>query len=174
MRFTYCPHCGKELIKKEIGDEGLIPFCETCSIPLWDMFTTCIITAVVNEEKEVALIKQSYLTTQTYVCVAGHMKIGESAEECVMREVKEEIGLDVESLEFVQTYPYEQKEMLMLGFKANVKKADFVLSQEVATARWFKYDEALANMKEGSIAWRLVKTVIDDVTNRITNVTERF
>ena len=40
MRFTYCPHCGSELIKKEIGDEGLIPFCEKCSVPMWDMFTT--------------------------------------------------------------------------------------------------------------------------------------
>ena len=40
MHFTYCPHCGSRLVKKEIGDEGLIPFCETCSIPLWDMFTT--------------------------------------------------------------------------------------------------------------------------------------
>ena len=161
MRFTYCPHCGEKLTKKEIGDEGLIPFCETCSIPLWDMFTTCIITAVVNEENEVALIKQSYLTTQTYVCVAGHMKIGESAEETVIREVKEEIGLDVESLEFVQTYPYEQKEMLMLGFKAKVKKVTFSLSQEVATARWFKFEEALENIREGSIAWRLVKKVIE-------------
>lgn len=162
MRFTYCPHCGEKLTKKEIGDEGLIPFCEKCSIPLWDMFTTCIITAVVNEENEVALIKQSYLTTETYVCVAGHMKIGESAEETVIREVKEEIGLDVEALTFIKTYPYEKKEMLMLGFEAKVKKADFVLSDaEVATARWFPFEEALANIKEGSIAWQLVKAVIE-------------
>ena len=136
MRFTYCPHCGDKLIKKEIGDEGLVPFCEKCSIPLWDMFTTCIITAVVNDEKEVALIKQSYMTTPTYVCVAGHMKIGESAEETVIREVKEEIGLEVEKVQFVKTYPYEAKEMLMLGFKAEVKKSEFVLSdKEVATAK---------------------------------------
>ena len=161
MRFTYCPHCGKELIKKEIGDEGLIPFCEACSVPLWDMFTTCIITAVVNECNEVALIKQSYLTTATYVCVAGHMKIGESAEETVVREVKEEIGLDVEKLTFIKTYPYAQKEMLMLGFKAEVKKADFVFSQEVDSAKWFSFEEALENIREGSIAWQLVKEVIE-------------
>jgi len=162
MRFTYCPHCGEKLIKKEIGDEGLIPFCENCDIPLWDMFETCIITAVVNEENEVALIKQSYMTTQTYVCVAGHMKIGESAEEAVIREVKEEIGLDVKELNFIKTYPYEQKEMLMLGFKAKVKKADFVLSDaEVATAKWFTFAEALENIREGSIAWQLVREVIE-------------
>jgi NAD+ diphosphatase len=117
MRFTYCPHCGKELIKKEIGDEGLIPFCENCDKPLWDMFETCIITAVTNEENEVALIKQTYMTTETYVCVAGHMKIGESAEETVIREVKEEIGLDVKELKFIKTYPYEKKEMLMCAVR---------------------------------------------------------
>lgn len=161
MRFTYCPHCGNELIKKEIGDEGLVPFCEKCSVPLWDMFTTCIITAVVNEYDEVALLKQSYLTSASYVCVAGHMKIGEAAEETVVREVKEELGLDVESLNFVKTYPYEQKEMLMLGYKAEVKKADFVYSQEVDSAKWFSFDEALENIREGSIAWQLVKEVIE-------------
>lgn len=161
MRYTYCPHCGGKLIKKEIGDEGLIPFCETCSIPLWDSFTTCIITAVVNEQREVALIKQSYLTSASYVCVAGHMKIGESAEETVVREVKEELGLDVEELEFVHSYPYEKKEMLMLGFMAKVKKADFVLSGEVDSARWFSYEEAPSQIREGSIAWQLVKTVVE-------------
>ena len=109
MKYTFCPHCGNKLIKKEIGDEGLILFCERCSVPLWDSFTTCIITAVVNEENEVALIKQSYVSTANYVCVAGVMKLGESAEETVIREVKEEIGLDVVELQFVQSYPYEKK-----------------------------------------------------------------
>ena len=161
MRFTYCPHCGRELIKKEIGDEGLVPFCETCEKPLWDMFETCIITAVTNEEKEVALIKQTYMTTPTYVCVAGHMKIGESAEETVIREVKEELGLDVEELKFVKSYPYEKKEMLMLGFKAKVKKTEFKTSGEVDSVKWFRFDEALGNIREGSIAWQLVKSVIE-------------
>lgn len=163
MKFTFCPHCGDKLIKKEIGDEGLIPFCEKCSVPLWDMFTTCIITAAVNEENEVALIKQSYGNTNNYVCVAGVMKLGESAEDTVVREVKEEIGLDAESVEFVHSYPYDQKEMLMLGFKTNVKKAEFELSGEVRTAEWFSFEEALKNIREGSIAWKLVKTISEDV-----------
>ena len=166
MKYTFCPHCGDKLIKKEIGDEGLIPFCERCSVPLWDSFTTCIITAVVNEENEVALIKQSYVSTANYVCVAGVMKLGESAEETVVREVKEEIGLDVKELQFIQSYPYEKKEMLMLGFKALVKKADFKLSGEVDSVKWFKYNEALENIREGSIAWQLVKSVIEGIAKK--------
>ncbi|MBD5471580.1 MAG: NUDIX domain-containing protein [Lachnospiraceae bacterium] len=160
MHFKYCPHCGNKLIKKEIGDEGFIPFCENCDIPLWDMFTTSIIAAVVNEQNEVALLRQNYVSTSSYVCVAGIMKIGESAEDTVIREVKEELGLDVIDLEFIRSYPYEKKEMLMLGYKAVVKKSDFSISGEVDSAKWVKFENALSLLREGSIAWQLVKTVI--------------
>lgn len=162
MKFTYCPHCGTKLISKEIGDEGMIPYCEKCNIPLWDMFTTSIIAAVVNEYNEVALLRQNYVSLTKYVCVAGIMKIGESAEETVIREIKEEIGQDVEKLKYIGSYPYEKKEMLMLGFKATVKKQDFKLSSEVDVAEWVKYENALSLLREGSIAWQLVKSVIEE------------
>lgn len=162
MRFTYCPHCGTKLIGKEIGDEGVIPFCDRCNVPLWDMFTTSIIAAVVNEYGEVALLRQGYVSQTNYVCVAGIMKRGESAEETVIREIKEEINQDVESLEFIRSYPYEKKEMLMLGYKATVKKKDFKLSGEVDSAVWVKFEKALSLLREGSIAWQLVKTVIEE------------
>ena len=161
MHFTFCPHCGSKLISKEIGDEGFIPYCESCEIPLWDMFTTSIITAVVNEYNEVALLRQDYVSTTNYVCVAGIMKLGESAEETVIREVKEEIGQDVESLSFVRSFPYEKREMLMLGYKAVVKKKSFTLSGEVDFVKWVPFEDALPLLREGSIAWQLVKTVIE-------------
>ncbi len=164
MRFTYCPHCGGKLIQKEIGDEGLIPFCESCSIPLWDVVTPCVICAVVTKDGEVALLRQNYVSTTNYVCVAGVMKIGESAEDTAIREIKEEIGQEVEKLEFVQSYPYEKKEMLMLGYKATVTKKALSLSGEVDSAEWFPFEEALNKLREGSIAWQLVKSVIQEGT----------
>ena len=161
MHFVYCPHCGKKLENKEIGDEGLIPYCTNCEVPLWDMFTTSIITAVLNEKNEIALLKQNYVTTANYVVVAGIMKIGESAEDTVIREVQEEIGLKVSSLEFIKSYPYPKKEMLMLGYKAIVQKTDFNISSEVDDAIWVSLDKALSMLREGSIAWQLVKTIIE-------------
>lgn len=161
MRFSYCPHCGSKLTKKEIGDEGLVPFCESCKVPLFDMFSTCVICAVTNEYDEVALLKQGYLSDTRYVCVSGFMKIGEPAEESAAREIEEEIGQKVEEICFVRSYPYEKKEMLMLGFHAKVKKADLVLSKEVDDAEWVPFAEALGKIREGSIAWQLVKEVIE-------------
>ena len=159
MKIKYCPVCGSEAIQKEIGDEGLMPFCPTCQMPLWDYFNTSIICAVVNEQEEIALLRQNYVSTTNYVCVAGHMKSAESAEETVTREVKEEIGQDVEQLIYIRSYPYEKKNLLMLGFLAKVNKKDFKLSGEVDSVEWFPLSDALSMLREGGIAWQLVKEI---------------
>lgn len=166
MRFQYCPHCGKKAEMKEIGDEGLTPYCAQCEIPLWDMFTTSVIAVVVNECGEIALLRQGYVSMTKYVCVAGIMKPGESAEETVVREVGEELGLKVKAVEYVKSYPYEKKEMLMLGFKAVVEKKDFTLSGEVDAAEWVKLEDAPNLLREGSIAWQLVKAVTGDLADK--------
>ena len=75
MHYIYCPQCGMKLKNKEIGDEGYIPYCVNCEIPLWDTFTTSIIVAVVNEKNEIALLKQHYVSEHKYVLVAGIMKM---------------------------------------------------------------------------------------------------
>lgn len=162
MHFTYCPNCGEKLIDKEIGDEGKLPYCSHCETPYWDTFTTSIICAVVNEEQEIALLRQDYVSTTNLVCVAGIMKMGESAEETAVREIKEEIGLETLKLTYMGSYPYSKKEMLMLGYKALVKKEDFTLSGEVDAVEWVKYENALEKLREGSIAWQLVKKAITE------------
>lgn len=158
MRFTYCPDCGTKLIPRPIGDEGLVPYCDTCEKPLFDMFSTCIIVLVVNEFEEVALLKQSYGNFPYRTLVAGYMKPGESAEECTRREVQEEIGLELEQLQIVGTDWFARKEQLMVGFIGRAKKAEFTLSGEVEAAWWVPVEEAPALMHPGkSISTELVR-----------------
>lgn len=161
MKANYCFICGSKAIQKEIGDEGLMPFCPECNMPLWDCFYSSIICAVVNEFNEIALLRQDYVSTTNFVCVAGHMKSGESAEETVKREVKEEIGQDVNDLIYIRSYPYEKKNLLMLGFLARVNKKEFKLSGEVDNVEWFPIEEAPDKLREGGIAWQLVKEIND-------------
>ena len=61
---------------------------------------------------------------------------------------------------FVRSFPYEKKEMLMLGFKAVVKKKEFTLSGEVDSVKWVSFKDALPLLRVGSITWQLVNTVI--------------
>ena len=118
MHFTYCPHCGERLVKKEIGVEGLVPWCESCRQPLFDIPDTCVIVLAVNEYGEAVLLRQGYVSKDHYVCVAGHIKPGETAEKSAAREVEEETGLSVEDISYIGSYAYEKRGLLMLGKKS--------------------------------------------------------
>lgn len=161
MHFAYCPQCGTKLIEREIGDEGKLPFCARCGRPFFDLFQTSVICAVVNESDEIALLRQNYVSESHFVCVAGIMRPGETAEETASREIKEELGLDAETLEYVHSYYYSRQSMLMIGFRAAVKKADFKLSVEVDRAEWVPLLDAPEKLREGGIAWQLVNAVIE-------------
>ena len=156
MRFEFCPFCGTKTVLKKIGDEGDIPYCEKCSRPLFDMFSTCVLNVVVNEDKEVLLIRQSYGDTSRYVGVAGFMKVGETPEEAGAREVLEETGLTAESIRYIDSAFYDGRDQLMLGLIARVKKADTNISGELLEAKWFTFEEAVKTVREGSIIQRFI------------------
>ena len=121
MHFQFCPICGSKLILKEAGDDGMVPYCEPCAKMWFDMFSSCIIALVANEYHEIALLHQPSLSDRG-VFVSGYITPGESAEEAAVREIKEELGLDVEKLESTGTFWFKKRGQLMHGFIANVRK----------------------------------------------------
>ncbi|MBQ8569006.1 MAG: NUDIX domain-containing protein [Oscillospiraceae bacterium] len=163
MKFTYCPDCSEKLSLKEIGDEGLVPFCEKCGRPWFSFSYPCVICLVTDETGEnVALIKQSYVS-DNYICVAGYVKEGENLEYTAKREVSEETGLEVVSVRYVKSRYYEKRDNLMCGFVCTVKKGNFDISSEVDSASWFTLDEAEKRLRKGSIAWQLFREYADSI-----------
>lgn len=142
-----------------MGDEGNAPYCEECQKPVFDSFSTCVILLPVTGEEaalsEACLIRQSYGDTSRFVCVAGFMKPGETAEEAARRELLEEVGLEARSLQYVQSYAYPGRDTLMLGFSCQVDKRPFQLSGEVAEARWFSYSQGAEALSESYVAQKL-------------------
>jgi len=112
MNFSYCPDCGEKLDMKEIGDEGYVPYCSNCKTPHFSFSYPCVLCIVMNEDDEVALIKQSYVSNN-YVGIAGYLKQGETAEICAKREVEEETGLEVKEVHYSKSYYYQKKDCLM-------------------------------------------------------------
>ncbi len=159
MDFSYCPDCGAKLEPKPIGDEGLVPFCATCSKPLFGFSYSCIIALPVNADNpdEVALIRQGYVTNKNHICVAGYVKRGETIEASARREVEEELGLSVRDVSYMRSYYFERKDLLMLGFVAKIEKDAFRISGEVDSASWFTLDEADRELANASIAWQLLQ-----------------
>lgn len=160
MKFIYCPQCGEKLNLREIGDEGLLPFCNKCEVPYFDWFGQCIIAAVVNEYGEIALLKQESISKTNWGLVAGYIKKGETLEDTAIREVKEETGQIVEKIEYISSYYYEKKELLMVGFRCEVKKREFNISKEIDEVEWYSFEKAKELLREGSIAKQLFETVM--------------
>ena len=81
-----------------------------------------------------------------YSCLAGFVEPGESAEQTLVREVAEEVGVHVSNLEYVASQPWPYPGSLMLGFHA-VADPDEQLNPdptEIADARWFTRPEIRA------------------------------
>lgn len=158
MRYTFCPDCGQRLTSRPIGDEGLVPWCDGCGRPWFDAFSTCIIAAVMNTKGNILLQRETRRPDRE-VLVAGYMKPGESAEDAARREIAEETGLTVTALRYVASYPHMDGNMLMLGFAATTEGDAHAASSEVVSSRWCTPDEAVASLREGSIAQQVVQAI---------------
>jgi len=158
MHYIYCPQCGAKLTDKPAGDEGLVPFCEKCEKLWFDTFPSASIILVVNELDEVALLRQSYISDRYCTLVAGYIKPGETAESTALREVEEEIGIKLLSLEGMGTFWFDKGGILMHCFIGKAKKADFTLSQEVDSAEWVPLEKVggrLFPKSPGNAAYKL-------------------
>lgn len=136
MHYNYCPKCGMKLTDKMAGDDGKVPFCERCGQYWFDSFSSCCIVLVANQYHEIALLRQMYMSDRFASFVSGYITPGENSEETAVREVKEELGIAIERLEYAGTYWFGAKEILMHGFIGFASKAAFRLSVEVDSAAW--------------------------------------
>ena len=138
----------------------MVPYCEPCSKMWFDMFSSCIIALVANEYHEIALLHQPRLSDRG-VFVSGYITPGESAEDAAVREIKEELGLDVEKLESTGTFWFKKRGQLMHGFIANVRKQELICSSEIESASWVPAAKAPEIMFEdwnGNRAWNIYRT----------------
>ena len=157
MRFIFCPDCGARLTQRDLGDDPDIPWCERCSKPWFPVFPTCIIALVHDGRGNVLLLHQDYISTTYANLVSGYMQPGETAELTAIREIKEETGLTVNDLHLTGTYWFGKKQILMIGFIAQVQSPEGLsLSQEVDSAGWHRAQEAVGLVHpEGSVSHTL-------------------
>jgi NAD+ diphosphatase len=90
-----------------------------------------------------------------YSCLAGFVEPGESAEQTVVREVAEEVGIRVTGLTYVASQPWPYPGSLMLGFHALGDPDDQITTDpaEIADARWFTRAEIRAAESHDPDAW---------------------
>ncbi len=165
MKFRYCPVCGKELIEKDSFDEGAVPYCPIDDIMYFDTPKPCVIVGVMKG-KEILLLKQSYTFKNSKVLVSGYVTNGESVEDTVSREVKEETGITVGDIKYLGSEYLASKEIIMLTYRAVYVEGEINKSSEVEWIGWKNIGEALCEMSEDEIGKRVVRKLLKEIENK--------
>ena len=151
MEMNYCMHCGGRLEIRQHRTEGPTPYCERCGAWRYPVFNTAVSMIVMDESRSRVILIRQYGKPH-YVLVAGYVNKGEDAEDAVVREVREELGLTVSSARFNHSRYYAPTNTLMLNFTVTVAEPDPHPNWEVDSWRWFSIEEAKENIKPGSLA----------------------
>lgn len=162
MKFRFCPKCGARLVEKYSWDEGGVPYCPSDNIMYFDTPKPCIIVAVIKDDK-ILLLKQSYIFQNSKVLISGYVTNGESAEQTVFREVKEETGITIGDIKYLGSECIPSKEILMLTFMARYIEGEIEKSDEVEWVEWGDLETALAEMSEDEIGKRIVRKVLNEL-----------
>ncbi|MEP9394134.1 NAD(+) diphosphatase [Gordonia sp. VNK1] len=122
-----------------------------------------IITVVHDGADQILLGRQAVWPDRWYSTLAGFVEPGESLEQCVIREVHEEVGLTVTEPRYLGSQPWPFPRSLMLGFSALADPAEPLrfLDGEIGDAVWFHRDEVREALARGD-EWMRGDPVPDD------------
>lgn len=136
----YCGRCGS----KAIHDSKLrMMKCPECGNMIFPKLCPAVTVAVLHEDKLLVSKYNGRAQTNTYALIAGFVEIGESAEECVAREVMEEVGLRVKNIRYYGSQPWGFAGNLQIGYVAELDgSAEITLDEdELSTAFFISRDE---------------------------------
>lgn len=116
MSLRYCPRCAAPLVQAEIGGARRMACADAnCGYVHWDN-PIPVVAAIVEHEGRVLLARNRGWPEHMYGLVTGFLERGETPEQGVAREVKEELDLNAVATTLVGVYPFERKNELIIAY----------------------------------------------------------
>lgn len=133
----YCGKCGATM---NDSTKERARTCSACNNIVYPRISPCIIVLVTNGEK-ILLARSPHFPPGILSTLAGFIDIGETVEQAIIREVKEEVGIEVDDLKYICSQPWLFPDSLMLGFTAKYVSGDLNINKdEIEFAGWFDKD----------------------------------
>lgn len=150
----FCGRCGTKTENSKTERALVCPKCGQIEYP---KISPAIIVAVNNNGK-LLMTRYAGRPFKFYALVAGFVEIGETFEECVAREVKEEVGINIKNIRYYKSQPWAFSDTEMIGFTADLDgdPAITVDKSELAEAGWFDKEEIPERPSQASIAAELM------------------
>jgi len=154
----FCSVCGNDHLFN--AAEGAFE-CSCNNSPKYPSISPCIITLIHDEDK-ILLGRSKFFPPNMYSTLAGFIEAGESAEQALAREVKEEVNVDVTDITYYSSQSWPFPAQLMLGYLCKYKSGDIILNdEELEDARWFNINELPIIPPQASISGQLIRSYIE-------------
>ena len=146
----FCPRCGGRLRSTNAGH---VLVCDQCGRQQFPRSDPAVIMMVTDETGERALLgRQAAWPPGRFSTLAGFVDPGESLEEAVVREVMEEVGVEVTDVTYYGNQPWPFPQSLMVGFFARATTSEIRVDQdEIEDARWFTREEMRQQAEAGTL-----------------------
>ncbi len=163
----HCGRCGAFTVPHPT-ERALI--CSSCILTFYPRINPCVIVLVIKDD-EILLARHFGKASAFFSCLAGFMEVGETPEETVVREVYEEVGIEVDNIRYIKSQSWPFPSQLMLGFFADYKSGDIsVDGKEIAEARWFPCTDLPLTPAAGvSVAGQLIELFLQRIELRDRN-----
>jgi NAD+ diphosphatase len=141
--YRFCPRCGGVLA---MGQAGHVLECESCGRSTFPRTDPAVIMLVTDDDDRCLLGHATNSPRQRgFSTLAGFVEPGESLEHAVIREVGEEVGIDVDGVRYYGSQPWPLPASLMVGFFAHASTVEIIVDRdEISDARWFSREQLLA------------------------------
>jgi len=134
MTIKFCPLCGSELKEVEIDQKPRLScVSKTCDYIFWNN-PTPVVAALVERDGDVVLVRNKAWPPKIFGLVTGFLEKAETADSAVLREVREELGLDGKIVDFIGYYSFFEMNQLILAFHVQVH-GEIVLGEELVEMR---------------------------------------
>jgi NAD+ diphosphatase len=149
----FCGRCGTATLRAE-GERARR--CPKCGLLAFPRLAPAVI-ALVEREGKALLARARTFGVPMYSCLAGFVEPGETLEQAVRREVREEVGIGLGEVRYFASQPWPFPHSLMVGFLAWWESGEIVIDpDEIVDAGWFGPDELPAIPPKLSIARSLI------------------
>ena len=132
--YHFCPCCGGSLQTAEINGQSRLRCSVTgCAYVHWDN-PVPIVAAIVEIDGAVILARNQNWPEKMFGLITGFLEKGETPDAGVLREVREELGLDAETAHFIGCYPFFEMNQLILAFHVPAS-GEIALNEELAAIK---------------------------------------
>jgi NAD+ diphosphatase len=149
----FCGHCATPTVKKP-GEFAMA--CPACGLLAYPRLSPAVMV-LIGRGDDLLLARSPHFRPGVFSALAGFVEAGESVEQCAVREVREEVGLEIAGLRYFRSQPWPFPNSLMIAFFADYAGGEITPDPiEIEAAGWFPRNALPPLPDQASIARHLI------------------